>query len=187
MSARPFVLVHGSGGGAWNWDRVAPLLQDAGHEVVAPDLEMRDARVGIEDHAQHVIDAIGERRDVVLVGHSYAGMPAAVVVDRIPERIAHVVYLDAVAPSDGESFYDQRPDLRESIGPLVRDGFIPPIPPEWAGCDPEDNELLRSRLTTTPQRCWEEPVRLSGDAARVPRTYVMCTRSGFGGVADRCR
>jgi pimeloyl-ACP methyl ester carboxylesterase len=179
--------VHGSGGGGWNWDRVAPLLREAGHEVRTPDLEMRDADIGVDDHAAQVIDAIGELTDVVLVGHSYGGMPIAVVADRIPERLARVVYLDAFAPSDGDSGVSQRPDLVDWIVPLARNGLLPPIPPEQVGADEADYELLRSGLTTTPLRCWTDPVRLTGAGERVPRTYIWCLRSGYGKIARRLR
>ena len=79
------------------------MLREAGHEVRTPDLEMRDASVGIDDHAEQVVHALGDLRDVVLVGHSYAGLPIAVVADRVPERLARVVYLDAFAPTHGDS------------------------------------------------------------------------------------
>lgn len=152
-----------------------------------PDLEMRDASAGIDDHAEQVVDAVGDLRDVVLVGHSYAGLPIAVVADRVPERLARVVYLDAFAPADGESGVSQRPELLESFVPRARDGLLPPIPPDSAGADEADYELLRARLTTTPLRCWMDPVQLTGDGERVPRTYIWCTRSGFGKVAARLK
>jgi len=181
------VLVHGSGGGGWNWDRVRPLLEERGHEVVTPELEMLDAATSIEDHAQQVVDAMDGLSDVVLAGHSYAGLPVALVTDRIPGRIAHAVYVDSFAPFDGESGVDQRPELENSIVPLARDGLLPPIAPEFAGVDKEDYELLRKGLTTTPLRCWTEPIHLTGAGDAVRRTYVWCTRSGFAGVADRLR
>jgi pimeloyl-ACP methyl ester carboxylesterase len=155
--------------------------------VRTPDLEMRDAQVGVEDHAAQVIDAIGDLTDVVLVGHSLGGMPIAVVADRIPERLAQVVYLDAFAPGDGESAWSQRPDLERAFLPHVRDGLLAPIPPEFAGADPEDYDLLHNGLTTTPLRCNTEPVHLTGAGERVQRTYIWCTRSGFGEIARRLR
>lgn len=163
------------------------MLGEAGHEVRTPELEMLDSSVGIDDHAEQVVDAIGDLRDVVLVGHSYAGLPIAVVADRIPEQLARVVYLDAFAPFDGDSGVSQRPDLLESFVPLARDGLLPPIPPEYAGADEADYELLSAGLTTTPLRCWTDPVRLTGAGERVPRTYIWCTRSGFGELAARLR
>ena len=185
MSNRPFVLVHGSGGGGWTWERVAPLLREAGHEVRAPDLEMGDADTGIDEHATQVLDSIGELRDVVLVGHSYAGLPVGVAADRAPDRLAHVVYLDSFLPRDGESGVSQRPDLVEWVVPLAKDGLLPPLAPEQVGADEADYELLRTGLTTTPLRCWTDPVRLTGAGERVPRTYIWCKRSGFREVAQR--
>ena len=81
----------------------------------------------------------------------------------------------------------QRPDLVDWIVPLARNGLLPPIPPEQVGADEADYELLRSGLTTTPLRCWTDPVRLTGAGERVPRTYIWCLRSGFGKIARRLR
>jgi pimeloyl-ACP methyl ester carboxylesterase len=148
---------------------------------------MRDAEIGNEDHAAQVIDAIDDLTNVVLVGHSLGGMPIAIVADRIPERLARLVYLDSFAPSDGESAWSQRPDLERAFLPHAHDGFMAPVPPEFAGCDPEDYDLLRAGLTTTPLRCNTEPVRLTGAGESVPRTYVWCTLSGFGEIARRLR
>jgi pimeloyl-ACP methyl ester carboxylesterase len=147
---------------------------------------MLDANVGVEEHARQVLDSIGELRDVVLVGHSYAGLPIAVVADRAPDRLARAVYLDAFAPRDGDSGVSQRPDLVDFV-PLARDGLLPPVPPEQAGADEADFELLRAGLTSTPLRCWTEPVRLTGAGERVPRTYIWCKRSGFGAIARGLR
>jgi pimeloyl-ACP methyl ester carboxylesterase len=155
--------------------------------VRTPDLEMCDAKIGVEEHAQQVIDAIGDLTDVVLVGHSYGGMPIAVVADRIHARLARVVYLDAFAPNDGQSAWSQRPELKQVFLPQARDGLAPPIPPEFAGADPEDYDVLREGLTTTPLRCMAEPVRLTGAGERLPHTYIWCTRSGFGEIAGRLR
>ena len=152
-----------------------------------PDLELRVAETTVEDHALQVVDAIGDLREVVLVGHSYGGMPIAVAADRVPERLARVVHLDAFAPRDGDCAWTERPDLERFMTARAHDGLIPPIPPEYVGCDPEHYDLLRAGLTTTPLRCLAEPVRLSGAGERVARTYVLCSRSGFAPVAERVR
>ncbi|MFL5938315.1 MAG: alpha/beta fold hydrolase [Gaiellaceae bacterium] len=184
---KPLVLVHGAGGGGWCWDAVAPALREAGHEVRTPDLELRDAETTVEDHARQVVAAIDDLTDVVLVGHSYGGMPIAVAADRVPERLARVVYLDAFAPRDGDCAWTERPDLERFMTSHARDGLIPPIPPQYVGADPEHYERLRERLTTTPLRCLAEPVRLVGVGESVARTYVWCTQSGFAPVAERVR
>ena len=159
-----------------------PLLEARGHRVVTPDLEMLDAATSIDDHAQQVIDAMHGLTDVVLAGHSYAGLPVAVVADRVPEQLAHVVYVDSWAPFDGESGVDQRPELGESMVPRARDGLLPPIPPEIAGADEADYQLLRDGLTVTPLRCWTDPIHLTGSgdlrAAHVRPVHALGVRQG---------
>lgn len=152
-----------------------------------PELELRDAATTVEDHAQQVVDAIGDLTDVVLVGHSYGGMPITVAADRVAERLARLVYLDALTPRDGDTAWTERPDLERFMTSHAQDGLIPPIPPEYVGADPAHYDLLRERLTTTPLRCMAEPVPLTGAGASVPRTYVLCTQSGFKPVAERVR
>ena len=81
--------------------------------------------------------------------------------------------------------YSAVPDDR--IVPLARDGLLPPVPQEQTGADEADYELLRAGLTTTPLRCWTDPVRLTGAGERVLRTYVWSRRSGYGELAAHRR
>ena len=117
-----FVLVTGSWGGAWVWQWLTPYLRDAGHEVHAVALSGLGERVDLahpgitlDTHITDVVTALefADLRNVILVGSSYAGMVVAGVVDRIPERLAQVIYLDATVPADGQSFYDAWPDGAE--------------------------------------------------------------------------
>ena len=117
-----FVLLHGAWHGGWCWDRVAPLLRDAGHEVHAPTLtglseraHLLSPQVGLDTHVEDVVrlvDTLG-LTDVVLVGHSYAGQIVTAVADRRPEAIARRVYLDAFVGSDGEAARDLLPETVE--------------------------------------------------------------------------
>src|SRR5512140_3425887 len=115
-----YVLVHGAWQGAWCWKKVVPLFQEAGHRVYTPTLtglaekaNLLTPEVALSTHIQDVVEVIeGQQlRDVILLGHSYSGMVITGAVDRVPERIAHLVYLDAVLPQDGESM--------ASIAPFV--------------------------------------------------------------------
>ena len=101
------VLVHGAGTGGWLWDLEAEILRQRGHSVTAPTLRGvgdRLAEGGPETSlSTHVDDVIGCLPDraaagLVLVGFSYGGLVAAGVIDRIPERVAMLVYLDAFVP-----------------------------------------------------------------------------------------
>ena len=112
-----FVLVHGGWHGGWCWQKVIPYLAAAGHAVYAPTLTGLAERasdlspdVGSETHIQDVVGLLEEKnlQEVILVGHSYGGMVITGVVDQVPERIAHLVYLDTFVPRDGESMVDVR-------------------------------------------------------------------------------
>jgi pimeloyl-ACP methyl ester carboxylesterase len=96
-----YVLLHGAGSDAWYWHRVAPLLRDLGHDVVAPDLPCDDDAAGIDDYARVAIDAIGDRADLILVAQSMAGITAPLVCEAVPVDL--VVLVAAMTPRPGES------------------------------------------------------------------------------------
>src|SRR3954470_17175610 len=96
-----YVLVHGAGSDSWYWHLVAPLLRDRGHEAVTPDLPCDDDGAGIDDYAQVVIDAVGDRTDVVLVPQSMAGFTVPLVCTAAPVDL--VVLVAAMTPRAGES------------------------------------------------------------------------------------
>ena len=105
-----FVLVQGSLHGGWCWKRVVPRLRSAGHDVFTPTLSGLGERVHLAhpgiDLDTHIQDVLGvleyeNLHDVVLVGHSYGTMVITGAADRLPGRIAHLVYLDGVMARDG--------------------------------------------------------------------------------------
>src|SRR4051794_19239491 len=110
-----FVLVHGAWGGSYGFRKVRRLLQQAGHEVYTPSLTGQGERshlatpsVNLSTHVQDVYNAIWyeDLTNIVLLGHSYGGMVVTGVAEKMPERIAHLVFLDAFQPTDGQSLYD---------------------------------------------------------------------------------
>src|SRR5437763_6310667 len=99
-----YVLVHGAWHGGWCWQRVTPLLRAAGHEVYTPTLTGLGERahlgtpdVGLATHVEDIVTMLEyeDLTDVVLVGHSYAGMVITGVAHAVPSRLTHLVYLDA--------------------------------------------------------------------------------------------
>src|SRR5512136_1662249 len=115
-----YVLVHGGWFGGWCWYKIVPLLQAAGHSVYTPTLSgvgekaaLLTPEIGLDTHIQDVVDLIETKnlQQVILVGHSYSGMVITGVADRVPDRIAHLVYRDAVVPRDGQSLVDTMPFL----------------------------------------------------------------------------
>jgi hypothetical protein len=96
-----YVLIPGAGGAAWFWHRVVPLLQDAGHEAAALDLPADDPSAGLPEYARLVVDAIGDRDDVVLGAMSLGGFTAPLVAAKVPLRA--LVFVNAMIPLPGET------------------------------------------------------------------------------------
>jgi Alpha/beta hydrolase family len=94
-----FVLIPGAGGHAAYWTLLVPELQRRGHEAVAVDIAEDDPVLGLLEYAQIVEQAIGDRRDVVLVAQSLAGFTAPMV----GKPVAMIVLLNAMIPKPGES------------------------------------------------------------------------------------
>src|SRR3954470_16604081 len=113
-----YVLVHGAWHDGRVWDRVAALLTAGGHRVLTPSLtghgdkaRLLGPGVGLTTHVDDVVGLVLDQdlKDVVLVGHSYAGMVVSGAANRIPDRVSRLVYLDAMVPVHGENAIDVMP------------------------------------------------------------------------------
>lgn len=180
-----FVLVAGAwlGGGAW--DEVAAELRRAGHGARAVTLaglaERRGEPADQVTHVRDVVEAVerDDLRDVVLVGHSYAGIPVGQAAERIGDRLARIVFVDAVVPADGESFVSRWWQGPEALTAAIEaaDGFWPPpTAPELAGQDLDDEQIARFLAGATPHpgAALAGPAVLAGPLGRLPATYVLC-------------
>lgn len=189
-----YLLVHGAWHSGQCWQRVVPLLASAGHRVLAPSLtghgekaHLLGPEVGLDTHTDDIVDLITgqDLTDVILVGHSYAGLVISAAANRVPDRIAGLVYLDAMVPVDGESAVDVMPVTQLLIDQAAAAGTgwrIPPLPelPPPGGLfgitDPADIAWVRSMLSDQSVRCLQQPVRLDNPAAdTIPRTHIHCT------------
>jgi pimeloyl-ACP methyl ester carboxylesterase len=199
-----YLLVHGAWHSGQCWERVVPLLESAGHRVFAPSLtglgdkaHQLTAEVGLDTHVDDVVRLISEQKltDVVLVGHSYAGLVISAAANEVPDRIAHLVYLDAMVPEDGESGLDVQPVTRHLIELAAQSDSrwrVPPMPEQPAPfglfgvTDPSDIAWLRTMLSDQPVRCLQQPVRLDNPALdAVPRTHIHCVGARPAGVIRR--
>ncbi|WP_433332258.1 alpha/beta fold hydrolase [Spirillospora sp. CA-294931] len=104
MEVANFALIHGGGDVGWYWHLVAADLRSRGHDVVAPDLPCDDDSATLDDYADTVVKAVGDRRDLVVVGQSYGGFTAPLVAARLPVDV--LVLVAAMIPSPGESAAD---------------------------------------------------------------------------------
>jgi pimeloyl-ACP methyl ester carboxylesterase len=191
-----FVLIAGAWNGGWVWKRATPRLRAAGHDVYTPTLtglgerqHLAHPEIDLDTHIQDVVNVLGfeELEDVVLVGHSYGGMVIAGVADRAAERLAHLVYLDAAVPRDGESFFGKAPpEYRAVVEEQARaggDGWRWPLPDpdqlaqysSLAGFTDADRRWFRAKAVPHPIKTMAQPVRLTNPAAAaIRRTYIRC-------------
>ena len=95
-----YVFVHGAGDSAWSWELVARELRGRGHVAITLDLPSEDASAGLWDYADAVVEAIGDRSDVVVVAHSLGGFTAPLVCTRVPVDL--LVLVAAMVPAPGE-------------------------------------------------------------------------------------
>ncbi|WP_026178520.1 alpha/beta fold hydrolase [Streptomyces hokutonensis] len=182
-----FVVVAGAWLGAWAWDEVVPELREAGHGVHALTLsglaEKQGVPAGQQTHVQDIVDEVErlDLRDVVLVGHSYSGVPVGQAAERIGDRLARVVFVDANVPVDGRSFLDSFPSdhIRKSLD--ESGGAWPPLDPDdYAGQDLTDEQIVRIVTDGTPHpgATLTEPAVLARPLADLPATYVKCLLDG---------
>jgi pimeloyl-ACP methyl ester carboxylesterase len=95
------VLIPGAGGDAYYWHLVKPRLEERGWEVIAPDLPAADGSAGIPEYADAVLEAVGGRRDVVIVAQSLGAFTAVEVAERMP--VSLIVFVAAMIPAPGET------------------------------------------------------------------------------------
>jgi pimeloyl-ACP methyl ester carboxylesterase len=169
-----FVLVHGATAGAWEWKSTGKFLTDDGHTVYRATLtglgereHLNSPDIDLQTHINDVVNLIlyEDLHDVVLTGHSYGGMVITGVMDRIPERIKHVVVLDAAVPDDGMSIWDLFGNGPPKDDPRFADGFMQ-VPWVKPGTPPPHS--VKQSI-----KCFNQPVSYKNPAAKALQvTYV---------------
>lgn len=184
-----YVLVHGAWHGGWCWQQVAARLREAGHEVRTPTLtglgeraHLAQPGIGLRTHVDDILGVLRyeDLHDVVLVGHSYAGLVVRESADRMPERVSRLVMVDAWAGRDGESLDDLAPEFfRRWVESVTADGLLAAPPPAMVGVtDPGQVAWLAGRLTPQPRLTFSEATRLTGAVDPIACRAVLCTPGG---------
>lgn len=186
---KTFVLVHGAWHGGWCYSRVRRLLAQRGHEVFTPSLaglgehaHLYSPAINASTHIQHIVNLITceDLTDVILVGHSYGGIVVTGVADRVPDRIAALVYLDAFVGQDGKScsdldrldFVAVHLDRAQSHGGHTS----PPFSATQFGVNEADRAWVDRLCTPQPLAALAERIALTGGYRSVTRkTYVHAT------------
>lgn len=168
-----FVMVHGATAGGWEWKRCGNFLVEDGHTVYRATLTGLGERMHLSspdnDLQMHINDVVNlilfeDLHDIVLTGHSYGGMVITGVMDRVPERIKHVVFLDAAVPQDGQSIWDIF-GAQNPTGPRFADGFMQ-VP--WVKPGDKPPHSMKQSI-----KCFNQPVSYKNPAAlALPVTYV---------------
>ena len=185
-----FLLVHGAWHGAWCWQRVLPGLIKAGHRAHAVTLTGVGERahllrpdVDLETHILDVMVAMDaeEMDDVVLVVHSYAGMLGTAVAARRPERLKHLVYLDAVLPKPGESWSSTHGSATRNARIAAAQAnplhAFPAPDPSVFGLSEADHAWVQRRQTPHPGSPYTQALDFDPlQVVRVERTFINCTQ-----------
>lgn len=171
-----FVLIHGAGGRGSDWDLVAAELHAAGHETIAVDLPCEDEDAGLEEYRDAVVEAIGDRDDLVLVAQSLGGFTAPLVADVVPVDL--LVLLTAMVPQPGESGSEWWANTEHGQAMAAQNlpdksdetVFFHDVPADvLAAGDPPRGEASKAFSQPWPLNAWPD----------VPTRFLLCTD-------DRC-
>jgi pimeloyl-ACP methyl ester carboxylesterase len=178
-----YVIVHGAWGGGWAFRQVDDLLTADGQKVYRPTLTGQGEKmhlagpdVTLNTHIQDIVNLIlfEDLHNVVLVGHSYGGMVITGVVDRIPDRIKCVIYLDALLPEDGETADSAASGAMHHPKNVTLDanGSIPVAASELSKPLPHDEPM--------PAGAYRTPILLTHqDAVRkIPANFIVYVAKG---------
>lgn len=187
-----FVLVHGGRHGGWAWRDIVTRLSDLGHVAHTPTLTEPGERshllrpdIGLETHVQDLVGVFeyGDLSDVVLVAHSYGGMPVAGAMEHLHDRVRSVVWLDAHLPREGESIFqligDERSAKMQAMADEDGEGwFVPTSDASWWGLeDPEQIAWVNSKTTPQPIRTYTDRIGSTSRAWSHPGTTIECNPS----------
>jgi pimeloyl-ACP methyl ester carboxylesterase len=178
-----FILIPGAGSTSWYWHLVEPVLRDHGHDVVAVDLPCDDDSAGLAEYTDAVVDAVGDRTDLVVVAQSMAGFTAPLVCDRVPVDL--MVLVAAMVPRPGEApgdWWSNTGHTEAMRAQAERDGrdpddgdpvalFLHDVPPDVAAEAPDH---LTEQSGTPFEKPWPRD-----SWPDVPTRFLLCRHDRF--------
>lgn len=195
---KTIVFVHGAWGGGWQFHKVQPLLEQAGHRVYRPTMtglgervHLAGPEVGLETHIEDIVKVLEfeDLHEVVLIGHSYGGMVIAGVAHRVPERVDMLIFMDAILPETGESVMGLFGENIEKMATVGGDGAEPwQLVPRWVEEDkPPPVDVPHPLRTFTDAIVLDNP-----EANSIPGAFILTVEAGketddFNVFADRAR
>jgi pimeloyl-ACP methyl ester carboxylesterase len=191
-SMSTYLLIHGAWHGGWCWSKVVPLLEAAGHTVLAPDLPSHGedttptASVTLKSYTDRICEiASAQAEPVILLGHSMGGVAITQAAENCPEKIRALVYMCAFLPRNGDSLMTWASQDKESlVNPSTTypmgEGVISFKPQYthdafYANCTDEDEKFAKSRLVAQSLAPFVVPVQTTPERwGRIPRYYIEC-------------
>lgn len=179
-----FVLIHGAGDVGWYWHLVEAELRARGHDVVAPDLPADDESADLNDYADLVVEAVGDRTELVVVGQSFGAFTAPLVAARLPVEVLVLVAGMVPAPGEPPADWWENTGYRDAVAQqAARDGgqtgnedpyvcFYHDVPRELASQAMSVERAHPSEAANNapwPLESWPD----------VPTKFVLCTEDRF--------
>ncbi len=181
-----FVLVHGGSFDERTWQTLTPLLEHDAVLVNQPGRPLNPVdditSIGLPAYRQNVADAVRSTTgDVVLVGHSMAGISLGAGIAAAPDRVRHAVFLSCAVPPEGNNMYTLVDgDVAETASQGLEGDYIP-VSREMLrdlmahDLTPEQEALAASIMVPEPARPFRDPATLAGYELDVPKTWIRCT------------
>ena len=166
-----YVLIPGAGSDSWYWHLVVPRLEALGHDVVAVDLPVTDETADFTRYADVVVDAIGDRQDLIVVAQSLGGFTAPLVCARVPVQL--LVLVAAMVPRPGES----AGDWWANTGHVFPDPFDPAVV-FTHDLEPELAAAANDHVAPQAGRPFEDPWPLTA-WPDVPTRFLLCRDDRF--------
>lgn len=173
-----FVLIHGGGDVGWYWHLVEAELRARGHDVIAPDLPCDDETKGLAETADWLVQEIGDRRDLVVVGQSFGGFTAPLIADRLPVKV--LIYLAAMIPEPSErpaDWWDNTGYAEAAKTQAAKDGGLTgnkdPLIEYYNGVPKTLAEEALSRARDQSNASYYNPSPMKAHPA-VPTKFILC-------------
>ena len=187
-----FVLIHGGFFGGWCWKKVKAILENKQHTVYTPTLtglgeraHLNNPEINVDTHSADIQNFFffEDLNDVILVGHSYAGLILSALAAQMPNKIRHVIYLDALIPNTNESLLNLVDEATAVFftNQAIQHGngwLIPPIQIVEPAFSESDLAWCQARVTGQTLASFSQKVVFDENASnRITKTFIHCSKN----------
>ncbi|CAM2970733.1 hydrolase [Legionella steigerwaltii] len=193
QNSRTFILIHGAWHASWCWKRIAKELLLEGHKVFTPDLpghgslkNQISSSIGLADYVHSIVQLIQhQQEEVILVGHSMAGLIISEVAEVVPDAIRELIFVAGYVPQDQKSLFSlaQESESHNLTPFLIIDETLQEIRLQFSPalvnvffnrCSKADVEKAIPKLQAQPLRPFTEAVHIGKQFARIAKRSLVC-------------